>query len=83
MGDGKSDISLFGSAESTRNKDKEMEKKGSSMAMDDRVTDLRVDLEELKKEVERLDRDKLDKDDFEMMLEKFNRGRKEDSGSKL
>lgn len=62
-----------------------MEKKESSMALDldDRLTDMRVDLEELKKEVERLDRDKLDKDDFEMMLEKFNRGRKEQTGSQL
>lgn len=77
MGDGKSDISVFGSAESANG----FKKKASSMGIDvdDKLTDLRVDLEELKKEVARLDHDKLDKDDFEMMLEKFNRGRKESS----
>ena len=79
MGDGKSDISVFGSADS-----KDFKKKRSSMNLDvdDKLTDLRVDLSELKKEVARLDKDKLDKNDFEMMLEKFSRGKKE-STSKL
>ena len=50
-----------------------MTKRPSSAAFDDRFTDMRIDIDQLKKDIERLDEIKLNKDDLEMLLEKNRR----------